>query len=158
MELWSSEAPFNIDLYWSVQLNFLSGGGCDPKSCAHLFILFSSCKAHHEQHLHWVSQEYRTHIHKAEIHLGHFHKYKHGSHAQRSLCVSFSVGVRQTPCTCRGHQRALVLFSNNLWPHGALALIYCPLTKPADYRPLSFSFCLRPPLAKSFISWGIQKL
>ncbi len=71
--------------------------------------------------------------------------------ARRSLCISFSVGVRRTPCTCRGHQRALVLFSNNLWPHGVLALIHCPLTKPADYRPLSFSLCLRPPIAKKLL-------
>ncbi len=79
MCLWSSEALFNIDLYWSVQLNFLYGGGCDPKSCAHLFVLFSSCKAHHEQPLHWGSQEYQNRIHKAEVHLGLFHKYKCGS-------------------------------------------------------------------------------
>lgn len=52
------------------------------ESCAHLFVLFSSCKAHHEQPLHWVAQEYRSRIHKAEVRLGLFHKNKRGS--QRS--------------------------------------------------------------------------
>lgn len=68
--------------------------------------------------------------------------------------VFFPAGVRRTPCTCRGHQRALALFSYNPWPHGALALIHCPLTKPVDYWPLSLSLslarCLHPPPAKSF--------
>lgn len=60
------------------------------ESCAHLFVLFSSCKAHHGQPLHWVAQEYRSRMHKAEVRLGLFHKNKRGSQrSEVSLCLLF---------------------------------------------------------------------
>lgn len=66
-----------------------------------------------------------------------------------SLCLCFT----QTPCTCTADQRALVLYSNNLWTHGAFALIYCPFTKAGDYSPCLSAVSLCSSQKLLFLKW-----
>lgn len=61
------------------------------ESCAHLFVLFSSCKAHHEQPLHWVASTGLVFT-KPRFAWASFTRTNVEVSVQRSLCVSFFCG------------------------------------------------------------------